>query len=113
MLICFCLQYKNLENGSQKNEVLKQITETMRHRTHLDGSIELIGTFLYGPHKGSSIFNSVREPGMPLVDDWGCLKSMVTTLNLQLQFDFSLLSLHIIQFHNHHRFGCSKAIVVH
>ncbi|KAF3942539.1 hypothetical protein CMV_030814, partial [Castanea mollissima] len=69
--------YKKLENGSQKNEILKQITETMRHRTHLDGSIKLIGTFLYGPHKGSSIFNSVREPGMPLVDDWGCLKSMV------------------------------------
>ncbi|XP_030945423.1 legumain isoform X2 [Quercus lobata] len=69
--------YKKLENGSQKDEILKQITETMRHRTHLDGSIELIGTFLYGPHKGSSIFNSVREPGMPLVDDWGCLKSMV------------------------------------
>ncbi|KAG2681458.1 hypothetical protein I3760_11G145900 [Carya illinoinensis] len=39
--------------------------------------MELIGSFLYGPHKGSSILNSVREPGMPLVDDWRCLKSTV------------------------------------
>jgi legumain len=70
--------YKKSENGSEKKkEILKKITETQRHRTHLDGSMELIGTFLYGPHKGFSILNSVREPGMPLVDDWGCLKSMV------------------------------------
>lgn len=71
-------QYKKSENGlKQKEEILKQITETTRHRAHLDVSIELIGSFLYGPHKGSSILNSVREPGMPLVDDWRCLKSTV------------------------------------
>lgn len=71
-------QYKNSENGSKrKEEILKQIKETTRHRAHLDGSMELIGSFLYGPHKGSSILNSVREPGMPLVDDWRCLKSTV------------------------------------
>lgn len=49
----------------------------MRHRTHLDASMELIGTFLFGPKEGSSIINSVRETYLPLVDDWGCLKSMV------------------------------------
>lgn len=73
----FTMQYKNSEEGSKKTEILKQITDTMRHRTHLDGSIDLIGTILYGPVKGSSILNSVREPGFPLVDDWQCLKSMV------------------------------------
>ncbi|KAF5478450.1 hypothetical protein F2P56_005009 [Juglans regia] len=77
-LIFLWQMYKNSENGSkQKEEILKQITETTRHRAHLDGSMELIGSFLYGPHKGSSILNSVRESGMPLVDDWRCLKSTV------------------------------------
>ncbi|KAG4171566.1 hypothetical protein ERO13_A12G217900v2 [Gossypium hirsutum] len=69
--------YKNSEDGSKKKEILKQISETMRHRTHLDGSIDLIGTVLYGPAKGSVILNTIREPSLPLVDDWQCLKSMV------------------------------------
>ncbi|KAJ7944780.1 Vacuolar-processing enzyme [Quillaja saponaria] len=70
--------YKQLENSSdKKRQILGQITETTRHRTHLDRSMELVGTFLFGPSTGSSILNSVRAPGIPLVDDWGCLKSMV------------------------------------
>ncbi|KAE8694577.1 Vacuolar-processing enzyme [Hibiscus syriacus] len=69
--------YKNSEDGSKKTDILEQITKTMRHRIHLDGSIDLIGTLLYGPAKGSAFLNSVREPGLPLVDDWQCLKSMV------------------------------------
>ncbi|TYI70284.1 hypothetical protein E1A91_D08G210700v1 [Gossypium mustelinum] len=69
--------YKNSEDGLKKTEILKQITETKRHRIHLDGSIDLIGTLLYGPAKGSAILKSVRETGLPLVDDWQCLKSVV------------------------------------
>ncbi|XWS61935.1 hypothetical protein CRYUN_Cryun07bG0167600 [Craigia yunnanensis] len=69
--------YTNSEDRSKKTEILKQITETIRHRIHLDGGIHLIGTILYGPAKGSATLNSVREPGLPLVDDWQCLKSMV------------------------------------
>ncbi|TXG51095.1 hypothetical protein EZV62_023619 [Acer yangbiense] len=70
--------YKNAENGSEKkSRVLKQITETERHRIHLDGSVELIGVLLYGPREGSTLLNAVRAPGLPLVDDWQCLKSMV------------------------------------
>jgi hypothetical protein len=82
-------QYKKSENGSEKKrEILKQITETKRHRDHLDGSMDLIGTFLYGPQSGSFILNTVRESGMPLVDDWGCLKSTVIT---DSAFDFVML----------------------
>ncbi|KAK8486587.1 hypothetical protein V6N13_073440 [Hibiscus sabdariffa] len=69
--------YKNSEDGSKKKEILTQITETMRHRIHLDGSIDLLGTILYGPAKGSAVLNAIREPGLPLVDDWHCLKSTV------------------------------------
>jgi legumain len=59
----------------------------MRHREHLDGSMDLIGTFLYGPQRGSFLLNTVRQPGMPLVDDWGCLKSTVITTDSST-FDF-------------------------
>ncbi|XP_060207272.1 legumain [Lycium barbarum] len=71
-------RYKKLEDNSfEKAKLRKEITEMMLHRQHLDGSIEAIGVFLFGPTKGSSVLNSVREPGLPLVDDWECLKSTV------------------------------------
>uniref|UniRef100_UPI00174F7D81 Asparaginyl endopeptidase n=1 Tax=Clitoria ternatea TaxID=43366 RepID=UPI00174F7D81 len=61
----------------KKTHILKQIAETVKHRNHLDGSVELIGVLLYGPGKGSPVLQSVRDPGLPLVDNWACLKSMV------------------------------------
>nr|QCW05331.1 asparaginyl endopeptidase 2 [Viola philippica] len=77
-LVFMWQMYKKSKEGSEeKTEILNQIKETMRHRNHLDGSIKLIGTLLFGPKKGSSILQSVRTPGSPLVDDWKCLKSMV------------------------------------
>ncbi|PON53815.1 Peptidase C13, legumain [Parasponia andersonii] len=68
--------YKRSES-EKKTEILNQIKETTKHRTHLDESMKLIGSLLYGPQKSSTILISVRSPGLPLVDDWGCLKSMV------------------------------------
>ncbi|MCL7031418.1 hypothetical protein MKW94_027029, partial [Papaver nudicaule] len=68
-------QLKTDESG-KKEETLKQIKETMTHRTHLDTSIQLIGDLLFGPHRGSSTLSVVRSSGLPLVDDWGCLKAM-------------------------------------
>ncbi|PHT92645.1 Vacuolar-processing enzyme [Capsicum annuum] len=71
-------RYKRLDDNSfEKAKLRKEITETMLHRQHLDGSIDAVGVFLFGPTKGSSILNSVRKPGLPLVDDWECLKSTV------------------------------------
>ncbi|KAG7584852.1 Peptidase C13 legumain [Arabidopsis thaliana x Arabidopsis arenosa] len=68
--------YRTSEDGSRKkDDTLKELTETTRHRKHLDASVELIGTILFGP--AMNVLNSVREPGLPLVDDWECLKSMV------------------------------------
>ncbi|CAL9237727.1 unnamed protein product [Arabidopsis halleri] len=68
--------YRTSEDGSRKkDDTLKELTETTRHRKHLDASVELIGTILFGPTM--NVLNSVREPGLPLVDDWQCLKSMV------------------------------------
>lgn len=77
-ILC-ALQYERSKNGSEKKaKTLEQIRHTMRQRSHLDSSVELIGTLLFGPKKGSAILQSIREPGLPLVDDWKCLKSMVT-----------------------------------
>lgn len=44
---------------------------------HLDASVNTIGVFLFGPRKSSSVLSSVRNSGLPLVDDWRCLKDMV------------------------------------
>lgn len=68
-----------MEDGSgEKRELLKQIISTLRHRIHLDGSMDIIGAFLFGPEKGSSVLKHVRKSGLPVVDDWECLKSLVS-----------------------------------
>ncbi|KAG6782666.1 hypothetical protein NC652_008921 [Populus alba x Populus x berolinensis] len=77
-LVFLWQMYKRSEDGSdKKTQILNQIKETVRHRTQLDSSMELVGTLLFGPKKGSAMLKAVREPGSPLVDDWICLKSMV------------------------------------
>lgn len=77
-MFSWSIQYKKLEENSfGKAKLRKEITETMLHRQHLDGSIAAVGVFLFGPIKGSSVLSSVRKPGLPLVDDWECLKSTV------------------------------------
>jgi len=49
----------------------------MSHRLHVDNSILLIGKLLFGL-EGHAVLNKVRPSGEPLVDDWDCLKSLVT-----------------------------------
>lgn len=74
------LQYKRLDHQTEKKrEILEKIAETVKHRNHLDGSVELIGVLLFGPTKGSSVLQAVRATGLPVVDDWECLKSRVYT----------------------------------
>ena len=51
----------------------------MTHRLHVDNSINLIGKLLFGSEKGMEVLNAIRPTGLPLVDDWACLKSMVRT----------------------------------
>ncbi|KAM0935084.1 putative legumain protein [Dioscorea sansibarensis] len=70
--------YERLEDKSErKKEILKEITETMTHRAHLDSSVEFIGKLIFGLETGPSILKAVRPSGQALVDDWDCLKSMV------------------------------------
>lgn len=78
MAVLICSQYRKFEDGTnEKAQILQEIRETVAHRAHLDGSIRVIGFLLFGPEKGSNVLDDVRAPGLPLVDDWECLKSMV------------------------------------
>ncbi|XP_076885815.1 vacuolar-processing enzyme-like [Bidens hawaiensis] len=68
-------RHKKLAEGSQqKEELYKKIKEITAHRAHLDSSVDMIKSYLLGDGQGS-----VRDEGSALVDDWGCLKSMVRT----------------------------------
>ena len=74
-------QYELLhEKSREKLEVLREITGTVTHRKHLDSSIDFIGKLLFGVENGPSTLGAVRAPGQPLVDDWDCLKRMVSSL---------------------------------
>lgn len=72
-------QYELLdEKSEEKLEVLREITGTLMHRKHLDSSVDFIGKLLFGIENGPSKLAAVRSPGQPLVDDWDCLKRMVS-----------------------------------
>nr|GLL38021.1 cysteine protease [Ipomoea trifida] len=77
-LLHFWDKFRNAQEGSaRKSEAQKQFTEAITHRTHLDNSIALVGKLLFGIEKGPEVLTSVRATGLPLVDDWSCLKSYV------------------------------------
>ncbi|KAL1568969.1 legumain [Salvia divinorum] len=76
--------YNRLDDGTEKKaQLLKLITSTMLHRKHLDGSLDVIGVVLFGPAKSPNLLKSRRGGGLPLVDDWDCLKSMVRVFEAQ------------------------------
>lgn len=62
----------------------KNLVEVMSHRLHVDQSVELVGNLLFGANEGSNILGAVRPSGVPVVDDWVCLKSMVSHLSSHL-----------------------------
>lgn len=79
-LLHFWDKYRKAPEGTpRKAEAQKQFFEAMSHRMHIDHSIKLIGKLLFGIEKGPEILSVVRPAGRPLVDDWGCLKSLVRT----------------------------------
>jgi legumain len=66
------------EKSKERVNVLREISETVRHRKHLDSSMDFIGKLLFGYENGPSVLQAVRPYGKPLVDDWDCLKRMVS-----------------------------------
>jgi legumain len=72
-------QYEMLHGKSKERvNVLREISETVKHRKHLDSSVDFIGKLLFGFENGPSVLEAVRPSGEPLVDDWDCLKRVVS-----------------------------------
>ncbi|KAK7311408.1 hypothetical protein RJT34_09540 [Clitoria ternatea] len=67
------------QDSPRKAAAEKQVLEAMSHRMHIDNSVKLIGKLLFGIEKASEMLSSVRPAGLPLVDDWDCLKTLVRT----------------------------------
>jgi legumain len=73
-------QYRRSADGSsEKREARKQLAEELARRSRVDSSVEMIGGRLFGSEEGPRVLNAARPLGQPLVDDWDCLKSMVST----------------------------------
>lgn len=70
---------KSAEGSPSKLHAQKELVDVMSHRLHVDNSVELVGKLLFGSKKGKEVLKTVRPAGQPLVDDWGCLKTMVRT----------------------------------
>ncbi|KAI3937215.1 hypothetical protein MKW92_036866 [Papaver armeniacum] len=80
-LIHFQLQYQKAPEGSEnKTKAWQRYQNAIQQRKYVDGSMDLIGKFLFGTSaKASNMMKSVRPAGQPLVDDWICYKAMVET----------------------------------
>ncbi|KAJ1423458.1 Peptidase C13, legumain [Sesbania bispinosa] len=79
-LIHFWDKFRKAPEGSpRKAAAEKQVLEAMSHRMHIDDSMKLVGKLLFGIEKGQEVLSSVRPAGLPLVDDWDCLKTLVRT----------------------------------
>ncbi|KAG9158386.1 hypothetical protein Leryth_013137, partial [Lithospermum erythrorhizon] len=78
-LIHFWDKYRKAPIGSdRKSKAQKEFAEALSHRMHIDESVKLIGKLLFGIERGSEVLNAVRHAARPLVDDWSCLKSLVS-----------------------------------
>lgn len=74
------------EKSEEKVDVLRDISETVIHRKHLDSCVDFIGKLLFGFESGPLVLQPVRPFGRPLVDDRDCLKRMVSRRLLPVLF---------------------------
>lgn len=50
----------------------------------MDSSISNIATILFGEKDASNVLKLVRPAGQPLVEDWDCLKMLVSDLYIYI-----------------------------
>lgn len=75
------MQYhRAAEGSSRKLQAELELANVQAHRKHLDNSVLLIGMSLFGDERGPQALAAVRPVGQVLVDDWTCLKNMVSPL---------------------------------
>lgn len=79
------MQYhRAAEGSSRKLEAELELANVQAHRKHLDNSVLLIGMSLFGDERGPQELAAVRPVGQVLVDDWTCLKTMVSLHFIQV-----------------------------
>jgi legumain len=94
-------QYEMLhEKSKERVNDMREISETVTHRKHLDSSVDFTGKLLFGFENGPSVLEAVRPSGKRLVADYDCLKRMVSTMLLSVhsQSHCNSLLLYIIAF---------------
>ncbi|KMZ61502.1 Vacuolar processing enzyme 1 [Zostera marina] len=65
------------ERSPEREEVMREITDKMAERVHVDRSVRSIGRFLLELTNRDFNAEHIRPVGEAVVDDWGCLKKMV------------------------------------
>eukprot|EP00244_Chara_vulgaris_P008263 TRINITY_DN319_c0_g1_i4.p1 TRINITY_DN319_c0_g1~~TRINITY_DN319_c0_g1_i4.p1 ORF type:complete len:552 (+),score=109.54 TRINITY_DN319_c0_g1_i4:462-2117(+) len=79
-LVHFWTKYKNAPEGSErKRKALDQLSQVTSHRSHVDRSVGLIGSLIFGAQNAENMLFARRPPGLPIVDDWDCLRTAART----------------------------------
>ena len=82
------MQYHRAAEGStRKLHAEIELADIQAHRKYLDNSVLIIGMALFGDERGPQELAAVRSVGQVLVDDWTCLKTMVSLHFIQVNRD--------------------------
>lgn len=74
--------HKSKVGSTAKAEAELDLMRILSHRMYIDKSVDLVGRLLFGVEAGPTTLSAVRPDGLPLTDDWACLKSMVSAFEL-------------------------------
>ncbi|THG04438.1 hypothetical protein TEA_003286 [Camellia sinensis var. sinensis] len=82
-LLHFWHKFRKAPKGSEKKlEAQKQLIDELNQRLHIDHIMMFIAKLLFESENGLLMLETVRPAGQPLVDDWNCLKTLVSFTNL-------------------------------
>lgn len=69
---------RSADGSSEKIEAQKQLQNEILSRQQVDQNIHQIIALVFGEENVSKMIESIRPAGQPLVDDWDCLKMLVS-----------------------------------
>ena len=66
--------------SKEKVEARKNLLALISQRKQVDRNIDRLGRLVLG-NANPKVLNNVRPTGQPLVDDWNCLKNLVSYIH--------------------------------